>query len=234
MKTTRFFRYLWRINGVLIFLAALLAVGILGVFALELMDFGRHTSEQAVKVDSDPEKEPEPPTLGTFLHVEGTPFLRAPFTFGEQYQYAKFSRSGGLYSIRNYLFFDPETTEARWLFPKDRQLIVGTHELHEDIQKDESKPPERRTIAFSYYTIDTDTNGDNQLTPEDKFSLAYSRPDGRDYTNVIGGINRILGDDTIERGTKHVVAYEADGKWLIAVISLRNFEIEKKGELPTR
>ena len=102
------------------------------------------------------------------------------------------------------------------------------------MQKDESESPEHRTIAFSYQTIDTDTNGDKQLTPEDKTTLAYSRPDGREYTSVIKGIDRILGANTIERGTKHVVVYEAEGKWFTAVISLRTFEIEKKGELPTR
>ncbi len=233
MKTTRFFRYLWRINGVLIFLAALLAILVLGFIAIQFLDFGKVEPEQAVQVDAEPEEEPEPPTLGTFYRADGTRFLRAALTFGDRYSRGSFSK-GGAYSTRNYLFFNPETTEARWLFSGDKQLVVDSDELHEIIQKDDSKSPEHRAIAFSYQTIDTDTNGDKQLTSDDKTTLAYSRPDGREYTSVIKGVDRILGADTIERGTKHVVAYEANGEWLTAVISLRTFEIEKKGELPTR
>lgn len=233
MKTTRFFRYLWRINGLLIFVAALLAVGVLAFMAIQFTDFGRHAPQQVVQVNAKPEEKPEPPTLGTFLEVRGTPFLRAPLTFGDQYRYAKFSSAGGAYSIRNYLFVNLETTEGTWLFPTDKQLIADSDELCEVVQKDGSSPPELRPLAFSYQIIDRDTNGDSQLTPDDKVSLAYTRPDGRGYTNVIIGIGRILGANTIEHGTKHVVVYEAGGKRLTAVISLRTFTVEKQGELPT-
>ena len=196
MKTTRFFRYLWRINAILIFLAALLLCGVLGFLALEFMDFGGHSPEQAVQVDAEPKEEPEPPTLGAFCRVDGTPFLRADLTFGDRYSRGSFS-NGGAYSTRNYLFFNLETAEAKWLFSSDKQLVLDSDELHETIQKDDSKHPTHRAIAFSYQTIDADTNGDNKLTSEDGMSLAYSRPDGREYTSVIKGIDSILSADTI-------------------------------------
>lgn len=232
MKTTRFFRYLWRINGLLIFVAAQLAVGVLAFMAIQFMDFGRHAPQQVVPVNAKPEEKPEPPTLGTFLEVRGTPFLRAPLTFGDQYRYVKFSSSGGSHSICNYLFVNLETTEGLWLFPTDKQLIADADELCEVVQKDSSSRPELQPLAFSYQIIDRDTNGDGQLTPDDKVSLGYTRLDGRGYTNVITGIDRVLGADTIDRATKHVVIYEAGGKWFAAVISLRTFAIEKQGELP--
>ena len=83
-----------------------------------------------------------------------------------------------------------------------------------------------------YHTIEKDTNGDNQLTPEDKMSIAYSRPDGREYTRVIEGVDRVLSTSTIAEGKKHVVVYEVDGRWLTAVVSISDFKIENRGELP--
>ena len=232
MKTTRFFRYLWRINGLLIFLAALLAIVVLGFIAFQFMDFGKVKPEQAVHVDAEPAKEAAPPTLGTFQQVYGLPFLRADLTFGDQYRYAKFS-SAGAYSTRNCVFFNPDTAEARWLFPSDKQLIVNSDQLLETIPGKDPDRRESRAIAFCFHTIEKDTNGDKQLTPDDKMSIAYSRPDGREYTRVIDGVDRILSSSTIAEGKKHVVVYEAGGKWLTVVVSLADFKIEKKGELPT-
>jgi len=233
MKTTKLFRYLWRINSILIFFAALLVVGVLGFVAIEFMDFGRHNAEQAVQVDTKPEELVEPPTLGSFHSISGMPLMRAALTFGARYSRSSFSK-GGAYSIRNYLFFNSETGEARWLFSTDKQLILDSDELRETIQKEGSKSSKLRAIAFSYQIIDTDTDGDKQLTPADTMTLAYSRPDGSEYTRVLNGVGRIRGTNTIERGTKHVVVYEVDGKWHTIIISLRTFEVEKQGELPAR
>jgi len=232
MKTTRFFRFLWRINGVLIFLAALLAIVVLGYIAIQFLDFGKVEPEQAVQVDAVQEPDTEPPTLGTFQQVDGHPWLRAELTFGDRYRYSKFS-SGGSYSTRNFIFFNPDTAEARWLFSNDQQLIVESSQLLESIPGNNADTYNSRAIAFCYQTIEKDTNGDKQLTPADKISLTYSRPDGRDYTNVIDGIDRVLSTSTIAEGKKHMVVYEVGGKWLTAVVSLTDFKIENTGELPT-
>ena len=231
MKKTRFFRYLWRINGVLIFFAALLMVGVLGYIAITFLDFGGHEAEQVVHVEPGAATKVEAPTLQSFYSVSGSTIMRAALTFGSRYSSSSFSK-GGSYSTRNYLFFDSETLKAHWLFPDSRQLILECDELREIVQEDESKRPTSRAIAFFYHTIDSDTNGDKQLTRDDKINIAYSRPDGSSYTTVIKGIDRIIGSDTIDRGKRHVLAYEADKKWLTAVISLTTFKIEKTGELP--
>lgn len=234
MKTTKFFRVLWRMNGILIFFAALLAVGVLGFIAIEFLDFGRQDAEQAVHVEAEADEQVEPPTLGSFYSVSGFTVMRAELTFGDRYSSSSSFSKGGSYSTRNYLFLDSETLEARWLFPDSRQLILDSDELHETVQEDNSKKPTSRTIAFFYQTINSDTNGDKQLTTDDKINIAYSRPDGSEYTTVIKGIDRVLGTDTTDRGRKHILAYEADKKWFTAVISLSTFKVEKQGELQAR
>jgi hypothetical protein len=234
MKATRFFRVLWRINGLVIFLASVIAILVLGFIAIEFMDFGRNKSEQVVKVDQPAEEKEELPELLAFQTVFGTPFLRAELTFGDKYSRGSFSSSSGSYSTRNYLFLNPETLESQWLFPDNKQLIVESDNLSAMIQEKESEIPTSHTVAFLYKMIDTDTNGDRKLTAGDKYSIAYSRPDGRQFTTVIKGVDKVLGSHTTNDGKKHVVVYEMGKKWYTAVISLSTFQIEKQGEIPAR
>jgi hypothetical protein len=177
-----------------------------------------------------------PPTLESFQSVTGTPFMRAALTFCDRYAWKSFGRSGsdGADSIRNYLFLNSETLAGRWLFSDNRQLILDSDELSEPLQDKEVSTPTSRTVAFFYRVIDTDTNGDGQLTPADNLSLAYSRPDGQDYTVVLKGVGRVLGSRMTDNGKTHVVVYELDKKWYAVAISLRTFEVEKRGELPPR
>lgn len=232
MKTIKFFRNLWRINGILIFLAASLAIMVLGFAAYQFMDFGNHKTAQVVPVDTKPQETAEPPSLSSFCTVSGTPFLRAALTFGDRYSRGSFSK-GGDYSTRNYLFLDSETLQSRWLFPNNQQLIINSDDLSETTEITSSDAKKSRVIAFFYHTIDTDTNGDKQFTPDDKSSIAFSRADGRDYTTALKGIDKLLGGETIDNGKKYVVACEIEKKWYAAVISLNTFKIEKKEELPT-
>lgn len=236
MNATKFFRYLWRINAVLILLTALIACGLVGFTAINLMFFGRGVAAEAVQVEPEPEAEPEKPDLASFQEVKGAPILRAPLTFGKRFRHKTLSGSGASYSTRNYLFLDLETMEmeTRWLFPTNKQLIAESSELNEIVPGDEPGTTKLQTIAFLYVTIDADTNGDKQLTTDDKLTLAYSRPDGTGYTSAITGIDEVLGSETIKDTAKHVVAYEADGKWHTAVISLRTFEVVQEGELDRR
>lgn len=236
MRATRFFRFLWRINGVIIFVSAVLAILMLGFISSQFITFGHHEADQVIKVDQPPQEKSEPPTLGTFQKITGTPYLQAALTFGSgnKFDRGSFSSSSGSYSIRNYLFLNSETLEGRWLFPDNKQLILELDDLQEYFQVKDSDPPTARTIAIFYQMIDIDTNGDKQLTTDDKRSIAYSKSDGSQFTIVIKGIDRILGSDKIDNGKKHVVAYEVDNKWYTAVISLSTFEIEKRGELPAR
>ena len=227
MKASRFFRYLWRLNGILILLAALFGVIILGYFLFEIIGFESNPNRQAVEVTAEPEEEAEPPALGSLSPIDGSPYLRAPLTFGDRHCYRKFGGSGGAYSTRNYLFFNTETAESRWLFSDDTRLILGSNELRKEIKTEEPGSSKRVTVAFSYMIVGRDTDGDNQLTGDDAGTLAYSRPDGSGYTPVIEGIDKILGKQTIDNAAREVVVYEAENRWLTAVIALDSFEIEK-------
>ena len=134
MNSTRFFRNLWRINGVLILLSALTVILVLGFVATQLMNFGRHEPAQVVKIDQQMQEKAEPPTLGNFQMVTGTSFMRADLTFGDRYDRGSFSCKTGSYSTRNYLFWNVDTLEGRWLFPDNKQLIMNSEALQESIQ----------------------------------------------------------------------------------------------------
>ena len=233
MKTTRFFRNLRRINSVLALIASVLAIAVFVVFIIELMDFSHHDSEQVVHVNSKPEKPDKPPVLTSFNTVSGTSIMHADLTFGDRYSSSSFGKSRS-YSTRNCLFLNSTTLQAHWLFPNNKQLIISSDELFIPTLKKPLHDSKYQTIAFFYQVINTDTSEDNQLTLDDTLTIAYSKPNGHGYTNVINGIDRLLFTDIIEKGTKHIIIYEINKKWFTAVISLTTFEIEDTKELPVK
>ena len=238
MNTAASFRRLRRVNAVLIFLAVSGMIGIVG-FAILFMvlDLGGCALRPRTAVRLDSQEDARPKHLNQFYPVSGSSYLRAGLFYGDSRAYYSSAKSDG--SPRNYIFLNAETLESRWLLDSDRQLLVGCDELStrpqsgaEAGQESGNDSPSAHAVAFFYQTIDSDTNGDKRLSWGDRISLAYSRADGSDYTRVIEGVGDLLGTGTVEHGTKHVVVYEADGKWLTAVVSLADFTIEKRGELP--
>ena len=136
MKAQRFFRYVWRIDAILILLIACL--GVLGVGALAVEEFGtrmetRHNAQVGVQVASQPQADL---TLGHAESVPGSPVLRADLsTHGEP---GKFS-SGGYNETRNILFIDPDQKNARWLLPDNEHVV----EQRSDIKGDQGQSNER-------------------------------------------------------------------------------------------
>ena len=129
-RSQKFFRYLWRINAVLILLAA--AAITFGVGALLVEEFG-------MKVARDREAEAGIPvvaaesnahlSLGRTSLVAGTDVLKADLTLNRGK--AGFS-SGGYSETRNIVFIEPGQKVARWLLPDNDHVIGDSSEISED------------------------------------------------------------------------------------------------------
>jgi len=132
MKAQRFFRYIWRIDAVLILVAAGIAVvGVVSVLIEEIAirTHNRHNAQTAVQVVAGPHTDL---TLGQAESVPGSPVLRANLTSrGEE---GKFS-SGGYSETRNILFIDPDQKNARWLLPDNQHVIEQRSDL-KDVEGD--------------------------------------------------------------------------------------------------
>jgi hypothetical protein len=140
-KSPKIFRYLWRINAVLILLAA--GACTFGVGALLVGEFGERTARNreadagipvVAAADSSARL-----SLGRASVVVGTKVMRADLSLnrGE----AGFS-SGGYTETRNILFIEPSQNVARWLLPDNDHIISDSSDITE-----ETNGNAKRTIA---------------------------------------------------------------------------------------
>jgi hypothetical protein len=166
MKAQKFFRYLWRINAVLI----LLAVGAItfGVGVLIFQEFGlkanlRRNADAGVQVAAKPKLDL---VLGNAEPVAGTAVLRAHLTVSRGN--AGFS-SGGYSETRNILFIDPTQKAAHGLLPDNDHVVVEHSDINErDSQREKLiaramlvKPPSDQEEFLAGHSLLVDPTGKN-------------------------------------------------------------------------
>ncbi len=126
-KSSRLFRWVWRIDAVLI----LVATGAItfGVGTLVVSEFGgrsaRRQEAAAGPVVAAGQTEPGL-ILGRARLVAGTTTMRAELVV--QRSGSGFS-SGGYSETRNVLFISPGEKSARWLLPDHGHVIVESHDI---------------------------------------------------------------------------------------------------------
>jgi len=132
MKVQKLFRYLWRINAILILMAA--GAITFGVGVLIFQEFGwranaRRNAETGVQVAVEPKVDL---ILGHAEPIPGSVILRAELTVSRGS--VKFN-SGGYSETRNILFIDPTQKAAHWLVPDNDHVIAE----HSDINETDSQ-----------------------------------------------------------------------------------------------
>jgi hypothetical protein len=139
MKVQKFFRYLWRIDAVLILFAT--GAIALGMGSLLFEEFGgraanRRNAETGVAVAVEPRMNL---FLGHAQAIDGTVVFRADLTVSRE---GKGFSSSGYSETRNILFIDPTQRAAYWLLPDNDHVIGERSDL-----KDERDPMRRRVVA---------------------------------------------------------------------------------------
>ena len=202
-KWQKVFRYLWRINAILIVVAA--GAMTLGVGALLVGQFGANSARTreaesgplAAGGTSDPRL-----FLGQASVVPGSSFMRADLLL--HHDGGGFS-SGGYAETRNVLFIDPGEKNARWLLPDDKNIIVESSDVMAN--DDQSKP--KRTVATVALVKASD--GDRQTG---KGRLLLFGPSGTPIVEVADGV-RALHVATLS-GEQITVLYERDRQLVVA------------------
>ena len=128
-NSQRFFRYLWRINAVLILLAA--GAITFGVVTLLVGEFGARVARNreaaagiaVVAADSNAHL-----SLGSVAVVAGSDVMRADLSLNRGG--AGFS-SGGYTETRNILFIEPGQKAAHWLLPDNDHIISDSSDIAE-------------------------------------------------------------------------------------------------------
>jgi hypothetical protein len=233
MKTSRLFRTIWRVNGVLLLLTFVVAVGAVVVAAAASITWGRHDG-------GDPPAAVEPATgerlfFGSTEEVDGSSLVLLPLE-AHGGREAGFSSGGSETLTRNLLFYDAATGAAHWLLPGHRAVIVD-HELirasgaaHRSV----GSPPAAANdpVRWIRYELATaDTNHDGQIRRDDAWQVAVSAADGTGLAVVLEGVDRVLGYASPERG-KLVVFFRRGDQELAAEVDLAARKLARTVPLP--
>jgi hypothetical protein len=218
-KWQRVFRYLWRVNAVLILVAA--GAITFGVGALLVDQFGVNRARSreaeagplAAAGASDPRL-----FLGQASVVPGTAFMRADLLMN--HEGGGFS-SGGYAETRNILFIHPGEKQARWLLPDDTRVIVE----RSDVVSGEDDAKSKRTVAtvalVKAREVDRQT-GTGQL-------LLFG-PSGAPVVPVSDGV-RALHVAALS-GSRITVLYERDRQLVVAQFDVSSLAKQQEQAMP--
>lgn len=201
MKARRFFSLVWRINAIVIFIvgmlgALLLTAGAFTVFSNLSRSFSSsrpsHNAPPAAADGADATEAGEKQVfrLGSFERVQGTDVLRAAYQAGAGEDGGSGYGSKSDTSTRNFFYLDASTRSTYWLKPSMKSVILRDEALSEHQNSDESqRDSPKPEIASVYLVVENDSNGDGELTDEDKKQIAVSDATGKEYRVVAQGVD---------------------------------------------
>lgn len=226
MENSQFFKQVWRINGIIIMVAGLLAIGVLVFAAYQI--FKETVRERGVNgivnIEASTEVK-EKWQLGYLSSIQGTPFVMIPLSSDQQYSQSYYDKSAS--SIRNYLFINKQKNQQHWLLNSNEHLIMKADVLSESTASGQ----DTAALAILFTVITSDTNNDDRLTAKDLKNVAISQPSGQAYREVLRGIDRMIGYSLTGKESLMLV-YQRDDIGYAVIISLTDFSVSEETALP--
>ncbi len=223
MKSRKLFRYIWNFNAIVIAIGAVLAIGIMLLVSYEIFSEITRTrnARNVVNIAQDESGDVVVKyRLGSGSYSAENQTIRYPLTMLQEFD-LNFSSGKSTENTVNYLLFDIETGESRWVFDGHDQLILSRTNLYENIPED-NEP----VFAHLYTLVTRDTNNDDRLSDNDAKSLAIARLDGSQLTELLTGV----ADTTmiISKGESLVLlSYrDTEGLLYVAEIDLDGFQVK--------
>jgi len=227
MEEKKFFKNIWRFNAIVIAAAGVLAIFVLLFGAWQIFnEITRHRSRTEI-VNIDPEtKVKEKFELGHMNHITGTKSVMVPLYSDQEFD-LKYSGSKGTRSTRNFLFTNLISKRSLWLLKSNKYLISN----HRMLRKGDTHREDSAVLVVIYEIVKTDTNKDSRLTGNDLKTVSLSTPEGRKYTEILSGVESVIGYKMI--GTDHLaVMYKKSGHAYTAYISIGRFKVVSEIKLP--
>jgi len=221
-----FFKFLWRLNAVLAFLALTAAVVFLALFSKEridrpLLNYVIPPVEQKAK--------PRP----TYTYVLEPDLVVGGAVRDNPFELYRLVRWGKTKNRRaendaaaavNVLIVDRRTNSTSWLFKGfDRVILSQTPLLfgrwaYDEYEVDEIAPIHQIVMRV----VDEDTNKDGYLTEDDRQTLYICHFDGKDPTKILSA-DQIWTTD--QNGKTYTVTYRDGGAGYIATYSVPDFTL---------
>ncbi len=226
MEENKFFRFIWRFNGLLITITGVLAIGLMAFVGYKFAkDMSRERSTRNIVNVQEDNNLKEKWKLGYMSDIEGSPYVMIPLNSDQSYAQSYYSKSSS--SVRNYLFINSQNNEKHWLFETNQYLIDDIDLLSEKEYNSDKKD----VRAILYKIVKSDTNSDKRLTNDDLHAIGLSLPDGKGYKEILDGVDLFIGHRLIDKDTLLVV-FQRKGIGFSANINLSGFAISNETELP--
>ncbi|HPG41848.1 MAG TPA: hypothetical protein PLP19_21525 [bacterium] len=225
MEENRFFKTIWRIDGILLLIVGLLAIIVLAYALFGVIgNSGASRDEQVYDTKQTDSKEAVHWQLGSLIPVEGSSAVMLPLETGDRYSESGYKDYG--ISAWNFLFIDSRNNKNHWLFDNNRNMILASDLLVEENYSASVNPV--RAIVYQLVTADSD--GDGELTSYDRQSVGLSQPDGYNYREVVKDIDFVIGHRLVDKDNLLLV-YQHGGKTRSALVSLKAFTITNEREI---
>jgi hypothetical protein len=213
----KLFRYIWRVNAILILIAAgavTFGVGVLVVSELGSRWAMRREAEAGpvAGARADPRM-----TLGQASVVPGTHVMRAHLFL---YQPGGGFSSGGYSETRNILFIQPGEKAARWLLPDDQHVVSDSS----DLVADEDDPKAKRTVATA--AVVKPAIGELDLA---KGKLLLFDPPGNRVVEVADGVRKLQVASLA--GGEITLLYERERRLVLTVFDASTFTKRNEQEM---
>ena len=199
----RVFRYIWRINAVLILVAA--GIITFGMGSLLLSEFGGRTARNQAAESGIPVQAADsriPLVLGRMSIVGGTDVMRADLFLNRKG--LEFSSGGGPGETRNILFIEPAQKAGHWLLPDNDHVIGESYDVLDDTDR-----KAKRVIATA--VLIKPTTGPAQITTG---KLLLFDPPGRKVVEVSNNV-RDIHLTSLSSG-EVTILYERDRRLVLA------------------
>lgn len=217
MESAKIFTTINRINSLVFLLLLLAGVGI--VLTSLFSSNSRQQDRTVVVEDTGNETENRIELVLGNLHE----------IFGHNNHYVELSSrsSDGKFSgysggnIHNVLFFTGDKLNSQWLYKEHKNLIEQIDLLNSHQNGYDNKT----TQAIYIRVIRHDSNNNGELDSNDNNTLALTRPDGTDYTEIITDIEALIDRDTSNNARELLILYQSKGQVILKKFSLVTFKL---------
>lgn len=227
MRRSQLFGFIKSANTLIFFCVGLLLLSVLGYAAYQIYSstFRDRSISEVVRLDGKDEKSKTKVSLETFEPIVGTPYLFAPISAEQDYRQVYYDKSA--LSVRNYLVLNLNDKSAVRVVPNNNSLFLNADRIGQKNEKGEII----KTQAIWYQVIKTDTNGDKRLTETDQKTIAISDVSGKNYTELLPKVDRILGTHQ-PAATTLLLIHQTDEKNFVTEIDVLNRKVTETKELP--
>ena len=149
MEETKFFKNVWRFNGLIISVAGVLAIMVLFLAGYHtIKDVFRKRQVRNIANIAENISVKEVWTLGYMRQLDGTEYVMVPLQSDQSYAKSYYSKSS--YSVRNFLFINVKTNGKEWLFPNNKWLIANNYTLSEKDHREKARKTKATLYNIAY------------------------------------------------------------------------------------